>query len=55
MSSEKADAPKAAEGAPAQSLPSRPAKQPKEKKAAGGGKASLEVWALPCSLRLEKQ
>lgn len=42
MSSEKVDAPKAAEGAPAQSLPSRPAKQPKEKKA-GGGKASLEV------------
>lgn len=45
MSSENVDAPKAAEGAPAQSLPSRPAKpakQPKEKKA-GGGKASLEV------------
>lgn len=42
MSSEQVDAPKAAEGAPAQSLPSRPAKQPKEKKA-GGGKASLEV------------
>lgn len=49
MSSEKVDAPKAAEGAPAQSLPSRPAKQPKEKKAAGG-KASLEVCStLPFS------
>ncbi|KAF7559708.1 hypothetical protein G7046_g4448 [Stylonectria norvegica] len=32
MSSEPADAPKAAEGAPTQSLASRPAKQPKEKK-----------------------
>lgn len=42
MSSEQVDAPKAAEGAPAQSLPSRPAKEKKEKKA-GGGKASLEV------------
>ncbi|KAF3077461.1 Threonine--tRNA ligase, cytoplasmic [Trichoderma lentiforme] len=46
MSSEQVDAPKAAEGAPAQSLPSRPAKQPKEKKA-GGGKASLELPVLP--------
>lgn len=48
MSSEQVDAPKAAEGAPAQSLPSRPAKEKKEKKA-GGGKASLEV----CWTRLD--
>lgn len=50
MSSEQADVPKPAEGAPAQELPSRPAKQPKEKGEklakegkSKGGKASLEV------------
>lgn len=44
------DDPKPAEGAPAQELPSRPAKQPKEKGEkpakegkAKGGKVSLEV------------
>ncbi|CAM1507241.1 Fc.00g068820.m01.CDS01 [Cosmosporella sp. VM-42] len=49
MSSEQAEAPKAAEGAPAQSLPSRPAKQPKEKpaKAPKGKAASLELPTLP--------
>ncbi|KAH6604671.1 threonyl-trna synthetase [Trichoderma cornu-damae] len=46
MSSEQVDAPEAAEGAPAQSLPLQPAKKPKEKKA-GGGKASLELPNLP--------
>ena len=55
MSSDQADAAKAAEGATEQSLPSRPAKQPKEKqpkekqpkdKSAKGGKnAGLEVCA----------
>lgn len=50
MSSEQAEVPQAAEGAPAQSLPSRPAKQPKEKKAgkekpAKAKGASLEVCA----------
>lgn len=44
MSSEQVDGPKAAEGAPAQPLPSRPAKQPKEKGAKGPPKnAGLEV------------
>ncbi|KAJ4196506.1 Threonine--tRNA ligase [Fusarium falciforme] len=48
MSSEQADAVNAAEGAPEQSLPSRPAKQPKEKKPAKGGKSSgLELPDLP--------
>ncbi|KAK2589717.1 threonyl-tRNA synthetase [Conoideocrella luteorostrata] len=43
MSSEQVDTPKAAEGAPAaQSLPSRPAKQPK-----GGKNAGLELPELP--------
>ena len=42
------DPPNAAEGAPAQELPSRPAKQPKEKAAKekpakGGKKGGLEV------------
>ena len=43
MASVQVDPPKAAEGAPAQELPSRPAKQPKEKAAKGGKKESLEV------------
>jgi hypothetical protein len=48
MSSDQADAAKAVEGASEKSLPSRPAKQPKEKqpkdKSAKGGKsAGLEV------------
>lgn len=52
MSSDQADAAKAAEGATEQSLPSRPAKQPKDKqpkdKPAKGGKSSgLEVCAPP--------
>lgn len=46
MSSEQAEAPKVAEGAPEQSLPSRPAKQPKEK-AAKAKKPGLEVGAPP--------
>lgn len=47
MSSEQIDAPKAAEGAPPQQvLPSRPAKQPKEKTAKGGKNAGLEVRGL---------
>jgi threonyl-tRNA synthetase len=54
MSSEPVEAPKAADGVPEQSLPERPAKQPKEKKekapkeksAHKGSKASgLEVCA----------
>lgn len=52
MSSEQADAVNVAEGAPEQSLPSRPAKQPKEKKPAKGGKSSgLEVCAPPSAGR----
>ncbi|KJZ76568.1 Threonine--tRNA ligase [Hirsutella minnesotensis 3608] len=53
MSSGPADAPKAAEGAPAQSLPSRPAKQPKEKQPkdkgakAGPKNAGLELPEHP--------
>jgi threonyl-tRNA synthetase len=52
MSSDQADAAKAVEGAAEKSLPSRPAKQPKEKqpkdKSAKGGKsAGLEVCAPP--------
>ncbi|KAL6869026.1 threonyl-tRNA synthetase [Amphichorda felina] len=47
MASVQVDPPKAAEGAPAQELPSRPAKQPKEKAAKGGKKESLELPTLP--------
>ncbi|KAG5963281.1 threonyl-tRNA synthetase [Claviceps arundinis] len=48
MSSEQIDAPKAAEVAPSQQvLPSRPAKQPKEKTAKGGKNAGLELPELP--------
>lgn len=50
MSSEQVDPPKAAEGAPAQDLPSRPAKQPKEKGAKGGKKEGLEV-SFPNDIR----
>lgn len=43
MASEQVDTPKAAEGAPAQDLPSRPAKQAKDKAPKGGKKEGLEV------------
>lgn len=47
MSSEPAEAPKTAEGAPAQSLPVRPAKQPKEPKEKGAkGPKNTEVRTL---------
>jgi threonyl-tRNA synthetase len=47
MASEQVEPPKPAEGAPAQELPSRPAKQPKEKPAKGNKKAGLEVRISP--------
>lgn len=55
MSSEQVDPPKAAEGAPAQSLPERPAKQPKqpkEKPAKGSKSSGLEVCGPPCCTQI---
>lgn len=50
MSTEQAEAPKAEEGAPAQAIPSRPAKdakKPKDKAPKGPKNAGLEVRPLP--------
>ncbi|CAH0048005.1 unnamed protein product [Clonostachys solani] len=47
MASEQVEPPKPAEGAPAKDLPSRPAKQPKEKPVKGNKKAGLELPELP--------